>query len=71
MTLDQWMQCCEKAITANFRCRNVRVFECASRHGRIVRSRRAQVREWIDALRQARNPETAQLIAHSVRWKIA
>lgn len=71
MTLDQWQQCCEKAIGSNLRIRNARVFESDVRHQRVRRVRRNQVRDWIAELREARHPETAMLVAARVLWKIA
>ncbi|NWD57493.1 hypothetical protein HX878_22470 [Pseudomonas veronii] len=71
MTLDQWKLCCEKSIRSNFKLRNARVFTSDTRHLCIVVKRRAKVRDWIGALRQARHPDSAPLVADAVLWKIA
>lgn len=71
MTLEQWKICCEKSIRSNFKVRNVRVFSSPARHQRITAGRRAHVRKWIGALRQARHPESEPLVAGLVLWKIA
>lgn len=47
------------------------MFTDDARHQRIVVKRRAKVRDWIDALRQARHPDSAPLVADAVLWKIA
>ncbi|WP_131815907.1 MULTISPECIES: hypothetical protein [Pseudomonas] len=71
MTLEQWKLCCENAIRSNFKVRNARVFSNEARHIHIVGLRRVQVRNCIGALRRARDPDTAQLVAETVLWKIA
>lgn len=71
MTLEQWKLCCEKAIRSNLKIRNARVFSGSIRHQQIVDKRRAKLRGWIAALRQARHPESAPLVAEAVRWKVA
>lgn len=71
MTLDQWKICCEKSIRSNFKVRNSRVFTNDTRHLRIVGERRVKLRKWIGALRQARHPDSAPLVADAVLWKIA
>jgi len=48
----------------------MRVFGDEARHQRIVASRRSKVRDWIGALRLARHPTSAPLVADAVRWKI-
>jgi hypothetical protein len=71
MTLEHWKICCEKAIRSNLKIRNARVFSNEIRHQQLVGRRRAKLRVWIAALRQARHPESAPLVAEAVRWKVA
>jgi hypothetical protein len=71
MTLQQYVNICERAIAANFRCRNNRVFSNELRHQRILLSRRNQVRGWIKELKMATDPATSDQVAAKVFWQVA
>lgn len=73
MTLEQYIVCRKKAVSANFKSRNVRVFVHDLRQKRIQSDRRKEIRLWISELRQATqatSPVSVPLIAERVRWSI-
>lgn len=67
VTVDQLIVLSAKAITANFRVRNTRVFGCKSRHRRLLIQRRQELREWIAVHRIARDPENAEALTIALR----
>ena len=70
MTLEQYIIRCKKAVSANFKSRNVRVFVNDLRQKRIQSDRRNEIRLWLSDLRQATNPASAPLVAERVLWLV-
>lgn len=70
MTLDQYIERCQKAIRANFKVRNSGVFGTTSRQLHLRKSRGDQIRRWILELREALNPATSQAVSARVRWLV-
>ncbi|RZD19713.1 hypothetical protein [Pseudoalteromonas sp. MEBiC 03485] len=69
MTLERFIEHQKKAISANFKIRNVSVASPA-RMKLIKEQRRSTVRRYIYQLRLATNPKTAELVANQVKHKI-
>ncbi|OWY38872.1 hypothetical protein CEK28_10615 [Xenophilus sp. AP218F] len=67
MTLDQYIERCKKAIAANFKARNARVFGRQAMQIRMRKARGDTIRYWISELRDSLNPATSQVVAARVR----
>lgn len=81
MKLHQLTEIATRAILANYKVRNIRCFADQTRHERLTRTRRGQIREWIGVLRVVRAPaarlyveralrDTGPLMAHDLRSRV-
>lgn len=69
MTLSEFITHLKKAITTNYKCRNVSVAS-AARMKQIKSQRRATIRNFILQLRLATNDDTKEFVTQKVNWLI-